>query len=246
LRPTDTLNLGFGEVAVLNSDNTYSSVAQFLLSGGVFSGTMPLGIAKDTVKTNNYYPLAGGTSMGAGFYAPGEEVNMLTRGTINVAVNAGTPAGAGSPVFVRTVQNGAIPLGLVGGFEGSPDAPVPTGTALAGNTGNATIAAITLGSAPLNGAYHVIFTSATTFTVSDPNGLTIGSGTTGVAFTSTGVNFTITAGATPMVRGDGFTVTTVLKTIIVPNFVWKTGILSTDPASGQVTAQLTILERRMA
>lgn len=245
VRATDTLNINFGEVSVLNLDNTYSSLAQFILLGGALTPQMALGIAKDTVMTNPYYPLAGGTNMPAGFYAPGIEVNMLTRGTINCAVNVGQPAGAGTPVFIRTALNGAFGAGVVGGIEGAADGTAPVGAASPGNTGNATIGTLSLGSAPANGIYHVVFTDATHFNVFDPSGLYVGTGTTGVAFTSTGVNFTITAGATAMVRGDGFTVTTAMKTIVVPNLVFKTGILSTDPASGQIAAQITILERKM-
>lgn len=244
VRAADTLNINFGEVSVLNLDNTYSSVAQFILNGGTLDGNMPLGIAKDTVKTNSYYPLNGGTNMPGGFYAPGEEVNMLTRGTINGAIAFGTPTGAGGPVFVRTALNGAHPLSLVGNFDAQPDGTV-AGVALAGNTGNSTIGTLSLGTAPAAGIYHVVYTDATHFNVFDPNGRFIGSGVNGTPFTSTGVNFTATTGGTPMVRGDGFTVTTTMSNIVVPNFVFKTGILSQEPNLAQITAQITILERKM-
>jgi hypothetical protein len=94
--------------------------------------------------------------MPAGQYPPGVFANILTRGTINVAINKGTPAGAGSPVYVRVAENASIPNGVVGGFEAVAD----------------------------------------------------------------GTN-----------------------TVQIPNIVFKTGVLSTDPVTGQVTAQVTILER---
>jgi hypothetical protein len=241
----DTLNINFGDPAVLNANNSYSSVAQFILNGGVLTPGTPIGVAKDTVKTNSYYPLAGGTAMAGGFYAPNEEVNLLTRGTINVAINNGTPAGAGSPVFIRQTANGAIPLGLVGGFEAVADAPTPVAAALAGNTGNTTLGTLSAGAAPFNGAYHVIYTDATHFNVFDPNGVFVGTGVNGTAFASSGVNFLATTGGTAMVRGDGFTVTVTSKTIVIPNIVFKTGILSTDNATGQITAQVTLLNRLM-
>ena len=50
----------------------------------------------------------------------------------------------------------------------------------------------------------VIFTSATEFTVQGSLTGIIGNGTAGVAFTSTKVNFTVTAGSTPFVAGDYF------------------------------------------
>ncbi|UPG89275.1 head decoration protein [Luteibacter aegosomaticola] len=80
-------------------------------------------------------------------------------------------------------------------------------TATPGNTGNATIGSVSAGSAPLTGVYKATATSATSFAVTDPEGAAVGTATAGSAFTSTGVNFTITAGATPMVAGDSFTIT---------------------------------------
>lgn len=86
---------------------------------------------------------------------------------------------------------------------------VGTGAAVmdGANTGNGTFGAITVGAGALPGPYTVTFTAATKFDVEDPNGVPIGSGTTGVAFNKSGVGFTITAGATPHVAGDRAVVT---------------------------------------
>lgn len=81
-----------------------------------------------------------------------------------------------------------------------------TATANAGNTGNPTFGSITIGAAGKVGTYTVTFTAATKFDVEDPDGVVIGSGTTGVAFSKQGVGFTLTAGGTPAVAGDGFTI----------------------------------------
>lgn len=75
-----------------------------------------------------------------------------------------------------------------------------------GNTGNGTIALD--GTTPVQpgakrGTYTVRFTAATAFTVEDPDGNVIGTGATGTAFTDD-VKFTITAGGTAFVAGDGF------------------------------------------
>jgi hypothetical protein len=86
----------------------------------------------------------------------------------------------------------------------------PTAAAVAGgtNTGNGTSSAVTTtGYAPVVGAYTVEFDDATHFIVAAPNGQEIGHGTTGVAFSAGGLNFTITAGGTAFVPGDSFTVT---------------------------------------
>jgi hypothetical protein len=86
-----------------------------------------------------------------------------------------------------------------------------TGTAVAAalgtNTGNGTFGAITVGGAARAGDYVVEFDDATHFVVSDPGGVEIGHGTTGVAFSAGGIGFTITAGGTAFVAGDSHKVT---------------------------------------
>lgn len=80
--------------------------------------------------------------------------------------------------------------------------------ALGANTGNGTFGTITPQAAPATmiGVYNILFTAATAFTVTAPDGQTA-TGTTGVAFSALGIGFTITAGGTAFVAGDTFTVT---------------------------------------
>jgi hypothetical protein len=75
------------------------------------------------------------------------------------------------------------------------------------NTGNGTIGSITAQPPALAGAYSVVFTDATDFTVTNPYGVVVGAGQPGVAFGGAGLEFTITAGTTPFVANDSFTVT---------------------------------------
>lgn len=78
-----------------------------------------------------------------------------------------------------------------------------------GNTGNGTISAVTrLGDAK-TGVYSVRFTAATAFTLRDPNGDVVDTGSTGVAFAND-LGFTINAGATPFSAGDGYDITVAL------------------------------------
>jgi hypothetical protein len=77
-------------------------------------------------------------------------------------------------------------------------------TALGTNTGNGTVGAITVGGAASIGIYTVEFDDATHFIVSNPAGIEIGHGTTGVAFSAGGMGFTITAGGTAFVPTDSF------------------------------------------
>lgn len=84
-----------------------------------------------------------------------------------------------------------------------------TAAALGANTGNGTFGTITPQAAPATmiGVYSILFTAATAFTVTAPDGQT-STGSTGVAFSALGVGFTITAGGTAFVAGDSFTLTT--------------------------------------
>jgi hypothetical protein len=117
----DTKNVGFGEPVVLNLNNTYSSVAQFIAGGGTMTATKPMAIAVSNVHTNNVHPASGGQNLSAGFYGPGQICDALVQGTINVQINNGTPTGAGGPVFIRVLANGAIPAGIIGGLEAIAD-----------------------------------------------------------------------------------------------------------------------------
>lgn len=82
----------------------------------------------------------------------------------------------------------------------------------AGVTGNPTCGAITAGAAAIPGVYVIEFTAATKFTVEDPNGVTIGTGATAVAFSKAGLGFTLTAGGTPAVAGDTAKITVAAGT----------------------------------
>jgi hypothetical protein len=108
-----------------------------------------------------------------------------------VALASGNKLGAGTVL-------GQILSGLTA-------AAVAVGT----NTGNGTFGAITPQAAPGTqiGVYSLLMTAATTFVVTAPDGDTA-NGTTGVAFSALGIGFTLTAGGTPFVANEGFTLTT--------------------------------------
>ena len=83
-----------------------------------------------------------------------------------------------------------------------------TSAAGATNTGNGTLA---IGTQPTSatpaGVYTITFTAATVFSVTGPGGLSLTGENTGAAVIIDGMAFTITAGATPFVAGDTFTIT---------------------------------------
>src|ERR1035441_4609721 len=71
LQTADTLNLNFGETAVLNLNNTYSSLKTWIAAGGTLLATVSLGIAVANTRTNGVFPLTGGQNVSGGYYPPG-------------------------------------------------------------------------------------------------------------------------------------------------------------------------------
>ncbi len=112
-----------------------------------------------------------------------------------------------------TVYDAAATLAVgsvLGKFIASP---VGVAAAIAGNTGNGVMGAITVTSvANLKlGVYKVKITAAAAnagaFVLIDPQGDVVGSGNVAVAFSQAGIAFTLADGATDFVVGDGFTIT---------------------------------------
>lgn len=98
----------FGEPVLLNVDNTYSRF------GTTGTAATFAGIAVREVKQATDYYAASGS------YLPGEIVDVLERGSMTVKCNVGTPT-AGGKVYIRTIANAAIPLGVIGQFEAAAD-----------------------------------------------------------------------------------------------------------------------------
>jgi hypothetical protein len=78
------------------------------------------------------------------------------------------------------------------------------------NTGNGAIGAIGVDNAAITGDYIVTITEAAAdggaFSVVDPNGVTVGSGTVGVEFAGGGLTFTIADGTTDFAVNDSWTI----------------------------------------
>ncbi len=77
------------------------------------------GIAVREVKQAVSYNFVGQTPAPAQ-YSQGYPCDVLQRGTLTAVCNNGTPV-SGGPVYVRVALNGAIPNGVVGGFEAVAD-----------------------------------------------------------------------------------------------------------------------------
>jgi Bacteriophage lambda head decoration protein D len=106
---------------------------------------------------------------------------------------------------VVTVGAAALPSGTVLGMVSA--GATATSAAVTGNAGNGTMGAVTLNTlATQIGVYALRYLTATTFTVTAPNGATA-TGSNGVAFSALGIGLTMTTGGTPMVANDGFNIT---------------------------------------
>ncbi len=114
-------------------------------------------------------------------------------------------------ISVTIEQNQDIKRGAVLGQK-NPTVPA-TGTANGGNTGNGTMTALVSKRDTQDGVYTITITAAATdagdFSVVNPNGQTLPSGTVAVAYVSDELNFIVNDGAADYVVGDSFTVTVV-------------------------------------
>jgi hypothetical protein len=108
---------------------------------------------------------------------------------------------------IISAGNGKVAAGTLIAKISSANAAVPT--AKAGNLGNGVLGAITVGSLAITGTYLVTITEAAAnggaFSLMDPTGREVGTGTVGVAFTGGGLTFTLADGAVDFAVNDGFT-----------------------------------------
>lgn len=150
------------------------------------------------------------------------------RGYMTVKNNSGTPA-IGNPVYTRVAAAaGGKPIG---GIEAAAEATVAGGVIT--GTGTGTIAA-TIGNAAtvIPGTWSLILlaTSATAAVqVVDPLGIRHPDAKVGTAYSSGGLNFTITNGGT-MTAGDSFSPVVTANAIAIPGATF----MSAADGSGNV------------
>jgi hypothetical protein len=118
----------------------------------------------------------------------------------NFTINSLVVGGVSPPTVAPSTE---LPAGLILGqtLVGTS----ATYTANSGNTGNFTCGTVTVAQGAIEGTYMIEFIAATVFNVQAPNGVEY-EGHTGVAFSAGGLGFTITAGGTAAVAGDGATI----------------------------------------
>lgn len=103
-------------------------------------------------------------------------------------------------------------LGTRIGIEAAAGSAVAA--AVAGNTGNGAMGAITVSTGAKAGVYTLTIiepaANAGAFVVTDPDGIVIGNGDVAAAFSAGGLAFTLADGATDFAAGDQLTITVTL------------------------------------
>ena len=136
-------------------------------------------------------------------------MTILSEGNHAAAFLVSEAAGTRSRERITVSSGESLVAGAVLGkvtLGAATPAPFPGNAA---NTG--TIATVSLGAGAKAGVYRLVViepaSNAGTFTLEDPDGVTIGTGTVGVEFTAGGLTFTLADGATDFKAGEGFTLT---------------------------------------
>lgn len=111
------------------------------------------------------------------------DLKLVTRGAATIT---------GGLLLPRGTVMGQLTIGAL-----TPAGPV--------GTGNGTLTLSSAGVRAKTGTYTIKFLTATTYTVTNPYGVALPNGANG-AYTNPEINFTITAGGTPFVAGDSFTI----------------------------------------
>lgn len=106
----ESANIGYGRPVVLNPENTYSAF------GAAHTAADFGGIAVREVKmAKNFY------NQNDVEYLPGQQCDVLERGSIVVKCKKGTPT-AGGKVYIRIAANESYPGSGIGDFEAEEDA----------------------------------------------------------------------------------------------------------------------------
>jgi hypothetical protein len=128
LLSTDSVPAQYGGAAILNPGSSvggYWSSIPAAVTAGVSNANLLVylaGIFTRNFKVDTTYPLFGQSGINQSQYLQGQLADVLERGVITVQLAVYTTAcTAGGQVFIRTVLNGAIPAGVIGGFETAAD-----------------------------------------------------------------------------------------------------------------------------
>lgn len=145
-----------------------------------------------SVTANGDNPFVPGIS--AQSYIPDQLIaGDLKLVTQNIVLGGGVALPRGSVIGQQTLGAAAAAVAAGAGGGGS-------------NTGTGTCTAQAAGVKAKLGTYTIKFTGATAFTVVNPNGAELQPGTALGAYNDPEIAFTLTAGGTAFVAGDGFSI----------------------------------------
>jgi hypothetical protein len=209
----------FGLAFLRTAQNTFRGILATDAGAAGISGIAVMPFPFQASSGTNY----GATTMGGLTAVPAGVVDGNFSGAQTVYLNSAQAPTATMADKVHVWCAASSGTHVQGGFENVPSAAVASAAKAGGNTGTGTVSAgptidATKG---VNGVYQIRFTDATHFTVVDPNGKQLADGQTAVAYADAGLGFTITAGGTAFVAGDGFDATVTFSTIPVPNAVFN-------------------------
>lgn len=228
IRPTiDTNNTvaisQYDQAAIMKSGWMFESPAEAVVAGDNVVIIITAGVATLGGSSNN-------ENVGAGTAHVGNTGN----GSVG-AVTLGSQAEVGNYILTCISTSNTGRDGVVGGTNVASAGTSSAINHVSGSTSNPTITASpATGAGCKVGTYQVVFiepaTDLGTFEVFDPDGLPIGTGKVGVAFT-THVTFTITDGSTDAAAGDYFTITVAAA---------NAGTFSVKTPSGYYLPNLTV------
>ncbi len=165
----------------------------------------------------------------------------------NLAITSLLTSGVVPPT---EAPNNILPAGTILGE--TLDGSAGTYAANSGNTGNFTCGTVTVSQGVVEGTYSIEFIAATVFNVQTPAGVEY-EGHTGVAFSNGGLGFTITAGGTAAVAGDGATIAisansnvglyAPLNLLAADGTQTAAAILANETDASQGNVKVTVIDR---
>lgn len=123
VQSTDAAGPTFGQPCCFNSNDTISSVPQFIANSGTPAMANFAGFAVREVKTMETFIQSGNSAPTVGGYAPGQACDIIKRGNVIVQFQpaVSSSASAGGAVYLRISTNASYPSAVVGGIESAAD-----------------------------------------------------------------------------------------------------------------------------
>jgi flagellar hook protein FlgE len=200
--------------------NTGAGIAPLQLGAGTISPPAPTGNVELTANLNASAALGSVYSTPVTIYDSLGAPHTLTYTFTNIGPNSWSYSLSIPPADLNPVggvpATGILKTGTLG-FNGNgmlmATTPGTAGAPAFTGTGNGTMTGVTVGGASVAETITMIAVDASHFSVTGSVSGALGTATVGTPFTSGQLDFTVTAGSTPFVAGDAFTVATTAGTL---------------------------------